>query len=207
MHGLEAVKERSDPGLLSCDSRLEKCIHIVRHFRKSHAIGIRGKKEEAAVTGSLSVNMGRWAGCLPDQAGVRADHFLRGLAAKCLGELGHVRHRAVDAPAGQRVGIAGDLLAFGLGRVFAGPNLSPAEEETLFGRKTIDILRTRLTLERLQIGVIRDRQAGEITDILTKRKGSLNVESRLHFVAVELVDDTFGPLVEFGRILRRPPRF
>src|SRR5688572_20064336 len=75
---------------------------------------------------------------LPDGAGVFSDHGVAAFAVECTCELGHVRERAVDAPAGERVRVCGDLQALGFGRVFSRPDLPPAEEETLLIGETFD---------------------------------------------------------------------
>src|SRR5262245_30264353 len=85
---------------------------------------------------------------LPDLAHRRPDHFLPLLAAPCLGKFGHVRGRAVDAPTLVRVRVGQDLIAFELRRRFRSPDLCPAQEETLFWRKAVD-LALRMLLESI----------------------------------------------------------
>jgi len=132
---------------------------------------------------------------------------LRGLAAKRFGELGHIRHRSVHTPAGESVRIAGDLLAFGLGRVFAGPDLSPTQEETLFRCETVNIGRTRFAVERFLKRVVRDRQTGKVADVFAKRQLAVDKQAGLDFVAVKLLDDARCTLVELGTVGVGPPHF
>ena len=65
--------------------------------------------------------------------------------------------------------ITGDLLPFGGLGILARPDLCPAEEESLLGRKAVDILWTSLALERTLVCVVRDRQSRKIADVLAER--------------------------------------
>src|ERR1044071_5771673 len=81
----------------------------------------------------------------------RAHHRVADLALERLGEGRHVRERAVDAEAPQRVRVGGDALARGLGADVLRPDLRPAEEEALLGREAGDCRRARLGFERLLV--------------------------------------------------------
>src|SRR4051794_16750474 len=79
--------------------------------------------------------------CLPDHASFAADHLVALLTAKGLRKLGHVRERAVDAVASVGMRVAKHLRAVSLGCVLTRPDLGIAEEETLGGRKAVDLVR------------------------------------------------------------------
>src|SRR5215204_7665147 len=71
-------------------------------------------------------------------------HRVAGLAAVGGGELWHVRERAVDAEADERVRVGLRDEARELGRVLRRPDLRPPEEEALLGRQAVDALGARL---------------------------------------------------------------
>src|SRR5215204_1062331 len=85
-----------------------------------------------------------------------AHHRVADLTLERLGEGGHVRERAVDAEATQRVRVGGDALARGLGADVLRPDLRPPEEESLLGREARDGLRPRLAFQRLPVGGVGD---------------------------------------------------
>src|SRR5205085_8939497 len=70
-----------------------------------------------------------------------ANHRVADLALESLREGRHVRERAVDAEARERVRVGRDSQARGLGANVTGPDLRPAEDESLLGPQARDGLR------------------------------------------------------------------
>src|SRR5215204_4163427 len=144
---------------------------------------------------------------LPNLAALvgRAHHRVAELALEGFGELRHVRERAVDAEATQRVRVGGDPLARVLRSDVLRPDLRPAEEEPLLGREAGDGLRARLAFERLLVGRVGHGQAAEVSDRLADDELAVVEESGLDLEGVELLDDAVGALVELLQVLGRPP--
>src|SRR5437764_13233328 len=101
---------------------------------------------------------------LPNLAALllRANHRVADLALVGFGELRHVRERAVDAEARDRVRVGLRLKASRFGRVLLGPDLRPSKEETLLRREAVNVGRARLAFQRLLEGVVGDRQPAEV---------------------------------------------
>src|SRR5215203_1445340 len=79
----------------------------------------------------------------PDLAHIASDHFVVLFAAEGFGKFGNVGNRSVDAVARVRMRVGQNLLALEFGRRFRCPDLRPAEEESLFGRETVDVCGAR----------------------------------------------------------------
>src|SRR5438105_15784301 len=103
---------------------------------------------------------------LPDLAALRlgAHHRVADLALEGLGELRHVRERAVDAEAAQGVLVTLRDEALVLRRGLLGPDLRPPQEEALLRREAVDVGGPGLAGERLLEGVVGDREAPEVGD-------------------------------------------
>ena len=74
---------------------------------------------------------------LPDVAGVFADHFLAGLAVKCLLEIRAILQRTVYAVSARRVRVRLGQQARTFRRRILAPDLSKTKEEALIRRETI----------------------------------------------------------------------
>src|SRR5258708_7243494 len=85
------------------------------------------------------------------------------------------------------------------------PDLRPAEKETLLGRKTVDVLRSRLSLQRLLIRCVRHRQSSEVGHGFANNQLSLLMQSRLDFIRVKLLDHTICASSELLIVIVRPP--
>src|SRR6187399_1937593 len=71
---------------------------------------------------------------------LRGAHHLRaGRAAERLRELRHVRDRSDDAVFGDRMRVALDHRALGLGADLVAAELAPGDEELLIGREAVDV--------------------------------------------------------------------
>src|SRR5258708_31447903 len=85
------------------------------------------------------------------------------------------------------------------------PDLSPAEKETLLGRKTVDLLRSRLSLQRLLIRCVRHRQSSEVGHGFANNQLSLLMQSRLNFIRVKLLDPTICASSKLLIVIVHPP--
>src|ERR1043165_869214 len=133
------------------------------------------------------------------------DHRVACFALEGRGKRWHVRERPVDAKTCQRVLVALRHQSLPLGPGLLRPDLCPAEKETLLGCKAADIGRTRLALHGFLKGVISHVEAAQIGDGFARHQLALHVETLLHFVAAELVDDALGALLEILHVGVGPP--
>src|SRR5208283_472555 len=80
----------------------------------------------------------------------------------------------------------------------------PAEEESLVGRHAVN--RGDVPpFDRLLKRGVRDRDPAKIRDAFSLDELAVLVQAGLHDVAVELLDDAGGALLEILAVLRRPP--
>src|SRR5262249_51334734 len=154
----------------------------------------------------LSASRRRSAGS-PDFAALlgRADHRGARLAGERLLELGEVRDRSDDTVLRDRMRVALDHRAGGLGAGRVAAELPPRDEELLVGSEAVLVGQGRLPAPRDLEGAVGDLRAGEVPDRLAQDEPAVVVESGLDEIVLELVDDTGALLLELLQVVRRPP--
>src|SRR5882762_4888893 len=126
------------------------------------------------------------------------------LAAKCPGESLHIRRRGDGAQTAKRVRIRIEHEPLEFGAVSRRPDLCVSEKESLFCREASDRWGPIVSQFLLQ-GSICDVQPAEIRDALSQHQVAVFVQVALDFVALELLLDALGTLVEVFFVLGSPP--
>src|SRR5690349_18914594 len=102
--------------------------------------------------------------------------------------------------------VAHQLLAQRPGTLKRPPHLPPPQEHALIAGEAVDDLRG-LAAKRRMVGVERDEDAAEVSDVLAHRRASVDVQARELRERVGLVlGPELGRLrLELRRVLGRPP--
>ncbi len=126
-----------------------------------------------------------------------------GLHVECLVPRIHVANRDGAILIG-RVPVGDYLLTQrGFARLGA-PALRKADEELLITREAVDN-RRRLAIERQLPGVIRDREPGQVGNVLTQHLLTVEREIRERPVLVVLLRELLGSFLEVREVFRLPP--
>src|SRR5690242_11197696 len=91
-----------------------------------------------------------------------------------------------------------------LGPHICAPHLSPSEEESLLGRKSVDIS-LRFAFQGFFVGGIGNGETAQIGYAFAEHELAVLVQAGLDFVAIELLLDAGGALVEILTVFGRPP--
>src|SRR6478672_13492076 len=125
---------------------------------------------------------------LPDDRAncVGANHRITRFTAKRGGKLGHVGHRTIHAPSARCVRIRKNTLLLVLRRDVLSPDLGPGEEETVFGRESVDQSGTGLSGQSFLERSVGNVQSAEVANVFAKRELALDVNGIEYEVVVEL---------------------
>ena len=85
------------------------------------------------------------------------------------------------------------------------PDLRVAEKEALLRREAIDVRRPRFSLHRFLKRRVSNRQPAKISNALAGYELAFLMQARLHFVAVELIDDALRARLELRQVFACPP--
>src|SRR5690606_35877184 len=108
------------------------------------------------------------------------------------------------APAAGRVNATHHLPAQRLVTRLVAPGLGEGDEEALLAAEALQ-LRRRLAAERVEVGLVRDLEAGEVGDVLAQRLLAVDVQARQRLVGVVLRRQLAPGLLEVGHVLLAPP--
>src|SRR5205823_6042763 len=104
---------------------------------------------------------------------LRPHHGCVGLAGKCFSEFWQVRQWAVHAILSDGVRVGFDHQALLLGTDGVAAELSPGDEELLFGSEAVNVGGAGLALQRFQVCQVSDLGAAEVADTLSQHQLAL----------------------------------
>src|SRR5947207_3897367 len=137
-------------------------------------------------------------------AGILACHGLAGLAAPGLLELRHVLHYAVHAVFTQRMRVGERKQTRDLVGLVLAPDLSPAQEQSLFRREAINFFRLFARYGGFQRHVS-DTKAAVVRGVLTQREFAIQMNIVYCHKTAVFVNQALCSLLEGLGIFRCPP--
>src|SRR5690606_7535831 len=133
----------------------------------------------------------------------RQVQVLAGLRIERLVPAVDVAH-GLRAPATRRVHPADHLPAQRLVARLVAPRLGEGDEEALLAAEAFQ-LRRRLAAERVEVGLVRALEAGEVGDVLAQGLLAVDVQARQRLVGVVLRRQLAAGFLEVGHVLLAPP--